>query len=1379
MTQIIKSNWGWWGGGKYTAWNWLQLVWKEFSIDTDVVAQKSDLWTAASKDTGTSAGNVPVLDANWKLNTTVVPAVAITDTFTINSSSDLTWLTTAEKWDIAICPNEWKTYILYADPYSVAANWKLLPTPTDSVSSVNGKTWAVTLDADDISDSTTTNKFVTDAEKSTWGGKQDALTAWQWINITGSTIKTTYNYWESTTAAATVQKEVSIPWITELNVWQVVIVKPTITSTVADSTLKVNSFTAYPMLYNGAAITTSTDSIVWAANVPSMFILDDVSWTKYWRFLWHWLDSNTTYSINYSYDAWKMKSWSGSYAISRYSICMQKNNWTWEKITATNANYSTWTSKSVNTNWFIPTQIRYYNTTTNLANGAYAAVNTLYDKCAKLTASYSFNCWSAPWWAAWDNIYLVWTFHTDWLFYLDSTKRWDNALPTSNNWKYYIWIGNALTTTDSTMTLSIQHPIFFHDWTSIREYYTDKQDRISDLSTIRSWASAWATAVQPWDLSWYQTTSNLVTNLTSPDDTHYPSAKAVADAITASGGGDMLKSVYDPNSVEWDVYDYNNFTNTPTIPSKTSELNNDSWFVTNQVDDTAYANTWNWVTTKAPSKNAVYDKISAMDTTIGNKANDSDVVKLTWNQTVAWTKTFSTSPVVPSKSTDAANTDTAIATEAQVYKKQDKLTTQTAYTSKGTATKVPTITTNTLWQVTAITETSITFPVTSVNWSTWAVTWLQTTANLKTDLTDDSDTYYPSQKAVKTAVDGKQDSFYTSASSAPATPSEWDQWYDTTNDVLKVYDGSNWNEVWGWGGWTWDVTWPASSTDGNVVLFDWATGKIIKDSWTALSSKADAADLNTKTFYISSASDLVNAQAAYDWYVAGKNPIVVYKTEKPIYTVYDTSDWLRFRSLDDKKSWTTTATMINYWRMLSLVVSGWNVTSISTWDYTGNAINVLSTGTNYSTPYTPQYDGSPATKKYVDDRDTYIGSSAPTSNLVEWRVRYDTTNDVLKTYDGSNWNVIWGWGTTYNAWPWISIGTIQDYSAMKWPCDIWYHVPTKDEWQSVITAGVTIWAFNDSTSWWNNRTTFCTYLHLPWRYFRSRTTWNVYDNTENRYCQYWTSSFYSTSKYWRRMMVTSYEIQLQNEWPTTFGLYLRAFKDTPATPDSSWTTVYDWSGTAAWAWIFYNATLWLISISSDGTNWITIKDKNEWATTVYNYWDEVTAANAWWFFQQWNNYMFPFSWGVTTSSTQVNASDYWPWNYYESSTFIGLDDRWDSSKNNDLRWWVTWVVAVSNAISNTWVLSVNWETGNVSVQAQHSSLSVTLPAQDWTWAWVDVTVNGVTASNTVIVSPAPSFISSYTSAWIYCSAQGTDSLTFNCTGDAPSIDIIVNVVILD
>lgn len=49
----------------------------------------------------------------------------------------------------------------------------------------------------------------------------------------------------------------------------------------------------------------------------------------------------------------------------------------------------------------------------------------------------------------------------------------------------------------------------------------------------------------------------------------------------------------------------------------------------------------------------------------------SNLVDKTTNQTIGGTKTFTTSPVVPSKDTDAWNNPTAIATEAQVAKKLD------------------------------------------------------------------------------------------------------------------------------------------------------------------------------------------------------------------------------------------------------------------------------------------------------------------------------------------------------------------------------------------------------------------------------------------------------------------------------------------------------------------------------------------------------------------------------------------------------------------------------------------------------------------------------------------------------------------------------------
>lgn len=112
--------------------------------------------------------------------------------------------------------------------------------------------------------------------------------------INGAPLSNTSSYFfaTSSTAAATVQKEVSIPSITELNVGQIIIVKPTVTSTVANSTIKLNNFDAYPMRYNNAAITTSTDSVVWSASYPSIWVFDG----NYWLFAGHGVDSNTTYS---------------------------------------------------------------------------------------------------------------------------------------------------------------------------------------------------------------------------------------------------------------------------------------------------------------------------------------------------------------------------------------------------------------------------------------------------------------------------------------------------------------------------------------------------------------------------------------------------------------------------------------------------------------------------------------------------------------------------------------------------------------------------------------------------------------------------------------------------------------------------------------------------------------------------------------------------------------------------------------------------------------------------------------------------------------------------------------------------------------------------
>lgn len=86
------------------------------------------------------------------------------------------------------------------------------------------------------------------------------------------------------------------------------------------------------------------------------------------------------------------------------------------------------------------------------------------------------------------------------------------------------------------------------------------------------------------------------------------------------------------------------------------------------------------------------------------------------------------------------------------------------------------------------------------------------------------------------------------------------------------------------------------------------------------------------------------------------------------------------------------------------------------------------------------------------------------------------------------------------------------------------------------------------------------------------------------------------------------------------------------------------------AWIYWNSDLWLISISSDWSTWLTIADKNLWATQVYNSWDTLSEANCGKYYQAGNNYGFPFWYNWTNTTNRVNYTSYWPWNYYSSST---------------------------------------------------------------------------------------------------------------------------------
>lgn len=118
-------------------------------IPTIPYSKVSGLGTAATKDVGTSSGNVVAVGSDGKISTDIIPDIAITNTFVVATEKEMLALT-AQVGDVAIRTDEGKSYILKTAGASTLANWEWLRTPDCKIQSVNGKTGAVTLTYSDV-----------------------------------------------------------------------------------------------------------------------------------------------------------------------------------------------------------------------------------------------------------------------------------------------------------------------------------------------------------------------------------------------------------------------------------------------------------------------------------------------------------------------------------------------------------------------------------------------------------------------------------------------------------------------------------------------------------------------------------------------------------------------------------------------------------------------------------------------------------------------------------------------------------------------------------------------------------------------------------------------------------------------------------------------------------------------------------------------------------------------------------------------------------------------------------------------------------------------------------------------------------------------------
>lgn len=121
---------------------------------------------------------------------------------------------------------------------------------------------------------------------------------------------------------------------------------------------------------------------------------------------------------------------------------------------------------------------------------------------------------------------------------------------------------------------------------------------------------------------------------------------------------------------------------------------------------------------------------------------------------------------------------------------------------------------------------------------------------------------------------------------------------------------------------------------------------------------------------------------------------------------------------------------------------------------------------------------------------------------------------------------------------------------------------------------------------------------------------------------------------------------------------------------------------------------------------------------------------------------------------------------------------------------VTSSTAPVRSVSVTQIQASGTEIAQVSVNGTSTSIyapsgggaeittaTATLTAAGWNNSTQTVNVTGVTSSNSVIVAAAPASITDYSSAGVYCSAQGNGTLTFTCS-TTPTLALTVNVMII-
>lgn len=435
----------------------------------------------------------------------------------------------------------------------------------------------------------------------------------------------------------------TVPGVTELYDGVCVMLKNGVVTSASNCTLNVNGLGAKPIYSSLAAAT--RDTTIFNANYTMLFVYDTTRVSGGCWVCYRGYDSNTNtigYQIRTNSYSLPMKSITYRYRIL-FTSADNKGFVPATNSTSTNATES----RTVCQDPINPLgSIVYYGTTASVAAGSRPSAANLWQQYG-ITLGYSFNqTGAALTLTAWKPVYVKCAPQSDGTAIIDSTTPYVQDLPTTADGKIYIFLGVAYS--ETAVELTLNHPVYEYKDGCIRLWTNASTSSGGAVSSVNGQTGVVVldatdvgalpdTTVIPTSTSDLANDSNFVADATyvHTDNNFTTTLKDKLDGIEAGAEVNVQADWNEADSSD-DAY----IKNKPSIPTQTSDLTNDSDFVT----DASYVHTDNNFTT------TLKDKLDGIAS--GAEAN----VQSDWNEADSTADSYiQNKPSIPTNTSDLNN----------------------------------------------------------------------------------------------------------------------------------------------------------------------------------------------------------------------------------------------------------------------------------------------------------------------------------------------------------------------------------------------------------------------------------------------------------------------------------------------------------------------------------------------------------------------------------------------------------------------------------------------------------------------------------------------------------------------------------------------------